>query len=155
VKGKSGLFKVYLAGPIRGRSYDVAVSWRNYVSAQLLPDIIAYSPMRAKEMLRNALVIDGKHQIQHPLTVPRGIMTRDRFDVATSDLLFVNFLQASAVSIGTVMEIAWADYLRKPIVLVMEEDNIHNHAMVREAAGFIVSTLEEGIEITKAILLPS
>jgi len=51
------------------------------------------------------------------------------------------------------MEIAWADLSRIPVVLVMEpEKNGHDHAMIREAAGFRVSTLDEGLRIVKAIL---
>jgi hypothetical protein len=53
------------------------------------------------------------------------------------------------------MEIAWADLERIPIIIVREaEGSLHDHCMVNEAAGFIVNTLDEGIEIVKAILTP-
>ena len=68
--------------------------------------------------------------------------TRDRFDATRCDLLFVNLLGAKETSIGTVMEIAWADLLRKPIVLAIEpEGNIHDHGMIKEAIGFRVPSL--------------
>jgi nucleoside 2-deoxyribosyltransferase len=68
-------------------------------------------------------------------------------------LVFINLLGTKKVSIGTVMEIAWADANRIPIVLVMEkEGNLHDHAMINECVGFRVSTIREGIEIAKAIL---
>ena len=45
--------RVYLAGPIRGCSYDNATDWREYAIKELAKDgIIGVSPMRAKEFLR-------------------------------------------------------------------------------------------------------
>ncbi len=87
-----------------------------------------------------------------PLSGPRGIMTRDRFDATRCDVLFVNMLGATKVSVGTVMEIAWADLKRTPIVLCMEPGNIHEHAMLAEATGFRCGSIAEGLHVTKAIL---
>jgi hypothetical protein len=80
-------------------------------------------------------------------------MTRDRFDATRCDVLLVNLLGAERVSIGTVMEIAWADLRRTPIVAVMEEGNVHEHGMVNEAIGFRVTTLDEALNIIKSILI--
>jgi hypothetical protein len=76
-------------------------------------------------------------------------------DVMRCDAILVNFLGATKVSIGSVLEIAWADAWRKPIIIVMEKENIHSHAMIREMAGFITSSLDEAITIATAILSPS
>lgn len=165
---------VYLAGPISGLSYDDSNNWRAEVRDQLLRSgIKCASPLRAKVYIRDAAAVAG--QRGEPFTIDqastaiddndmdapavramsnsRGITTRDRFDCLNCDVLFVNLLGTKKVSIGTVMEIAWADALRKPIVLVIEDkDNLHDHAMIRECVGFRVSTIREGIEIVKAIL---
>lgn len=69
-------------------------------------------------------------------------------------MIFVNFLGAKIVSIGTVMEIAWADILRKPTIIVMEEDNIHYHKMIRGVVGFIVSDIDQAVQIALTTLLP-
>ncbi len=83
----------------------------------------------------------------------RGIMTRDRFDTMDCDAVFANLLGATIVSIGTAMEIAWADMLRKPVILVMEASgNLHDHPMIREAAGYRVETVDEGITLANALL---
>lgn len=146
---------VYLAGPITGLEYDNAEDWRGLVALELQEaGIDAFSPLRAKEFLRSLGPLEDQYHNLHPLSSSRGIMTRDRFDCTTRDLVFVNLLGSRRVSIGTVMEIAWADLLRKPIVCVMEEDNVHRHGMVTEAVGFEVRTLAEAVAITKAILLP-
>lgn len=67
-------------------------------------------------------------------------------------MLLVNFLGAKEVSIGSVMEIAWANSFRKPIALVMEKSNPHNHSMIRRVSDFIASDLNEAIEIVTAAL---
>jgi hypothetical protein len=82
---------------------------------------------------------------EHLLSTPQGTITRDRYDVARCDALFVNFLNSEAVSIGTIMEMAWADAWRIPIILAMETRNIHDHAL-RQVAGFITGDLDEAIQ---------
>ncbi|MGZ5095552.1 MAG: hypothetical protein ACXWCH_30925, partial [Burkholderiales bacterium] len=81
------------------------------------------------------------------------VMTRDRFDATRCDVLLVNLLGTTRVSIGTVMEIAWADAKRIPIVVAMEpQGNPHEHMMIAEAIGFRVPTLDEALHIVKAII---
>ena len=153
--------KVYLAGPITGLSYGDTTDWRQHVKTALqwsdTPQWIeAYSPMRAKEYLAKEKVIQDRYDYlpDDVLSTAKGITTRDRWDCLTCDLLFVNLLGAKKVSIGTVLEIAWADSKRTPIVLVMEKnDNIHEHAMIDECVGFRVDTLDKAINVTKSILL--
>lgn len=138
-------YSVYLAGPISGKSYDESINWRNKVIEELNDfNVSCLSPMRCKECLKY-----GRNSV---ITSSRGVITRDRWDCTRCDILLVNLLGADKVSIGTVMEIAWADANRKPIILIMEEDNVHDHIMIQECAGFVVSTLEDGIDVIKSII---
>lgn len=153
--------QVYLAGPITGLTYDDGNDWRVAVSDELARhEITAWSPLRAKHFLREIGVLDaaGKPDSAYiglnPLSEPKGIMTRDRFDTTRSDMVLMNLVGAERVSIGTMIEAGWADAARVPLVIAMEEDNIHRHAMLNEAAGFIVPTLEEAVAVVKAVLLP-
>lgn len=151
---------VYLAGPISGLNFDGATEWRDAVVAELAEaGIKGLSPMRAKEYLRDAYDAQGgfsatcvEYGHLSCLSGPRGIMTRDRFDATRCDVLLVNLLGATRISIGTMMEIAWADLCRTPIVCVMEEGNVHEHAMVNEAIGFRCGDLAEAVTVVKAIL---
>ena len=152
---------VYLAGPIKNRTYSGATSWREYVKILLEDDgIDAFSPMRAKQYLKgldevgNDLLKDS--YAQFPLSTNKAILHRDRHDCTKCDIVLVNLLGAEQVSIGTVMEVAWADAARVPVVLVMEKDgsNPHEHGLLVEACGFRVDSLDEGIWMVKAILLP-
>jgi nucleoside 2-deoxyribosyltransferase len=151
-------FQVYLAGPITGLTYDGAEDWRAYAKAELAKyDIRGLSPLRAKDYLRqvNGPISGTGEEYAHlgVLSLPRGVMTRDRYDATRCDVLLVNLLGAERVSIGTVMEIAWADAKRIPIVVAMEaKGNPHEHMMVAEAIGFRVTALEEALHIVKAII---
>lgn len=141
---------VYAAGPITGLSFTGATDWRNDLQLLLKDKVKVLSPLRAKDYLKNETVIGDSYEqekidspLTHVLSSSRGITTRDRNDVMNSDIILVNLLGATKVSIGTVMEIAWADMLRKPVVLVMEKTgNVHDHAMIRECIGFRVETLD-------------
>ena len=149
-------FLVYLAGGISGLTYDEAVAWRTEVKQKVGPNIKTLSPMRGKENLGTAVgnpTLKDKYE-ENPLTSAKGINQRDYFDVKRSDVLFVNLLGAKQVSIGTVMEVAWARAFEIPVVLVMEEGNIHTHSMFLYPCGFVVDTLDKGIEVLKCIIGP-
>lgn len=139
---------VYLAGPITGCSFNGCTDWRNEAIRQLAPHgIRGLSPMRAKDYLKAEKEIVGSYE-DKVMSCQRGIMTRDRYDSTHCDAVIVNFLGATKVSIGTVMEIGWTDLIRTPIICAIESDghNPHDHPMIREAIGFRVATMEEAIE---------
>lgn len=144
---------VYLAGPISGCTFGGCTDWRNDVIAKLAEhNIKGLSPMRGKEYLQTEGIIDGAYS-QFVLSCSRGIITRDRFDTTRCDVLLVNFLGAQRVSIGTVMEIAWADLKRIPIICVIEPtSNVHDHPMIQEAVGFRVQSVEEALNVAISIL---
>lgn len=146
---------IYLAGPITGTSYNECTGWREYVTDKVTMkgNIWCYSPMRAKEYLAGEEVLDGSYE-QSLLSSQRGLFTRDMNDCKTCDMVIVNLLGAKTVSIGTVMEISAFWWQRKPIVLIMEDGNVHNHPMIREACPFIVHTLDEAIHVMMTILFP-
>lgn len=106
--------------------------------------------MRAKEYLREESAIKGFYDT--PMSCPKGITTRDRNDVMSCDCVLAYLKGAEKVSIGTAVEFGWADAFRKPVVMVIDEDDIHNHPMLSTIAGFIIETLDEALHITLALL---
>jgi nucleoside 2-deoxyribosyltransferase len=136
---------LFLAGPLTGVSYSDALDWRKYVEGKLPADVIAFSALRGKGHVTKERVLKDAYP-EHLLSTPQGTITRDRYDVSRCDALFVNLLNSDEVSIGTIMEMAWADAWRIPIILAMEARNIHDHAFVRQVAGFITADLDEAIQ---------
>ncbi len=136
--------KVYLAGPISGYSYKEVNDWREYVKEHLDDvGISAYSPMRGKVYLSKEEEIQDSYS-NHTMSSIDAINIRDYNDVKTSDAILVNFLDSKKVSIGTVMEIAWARAFQIPVVIVMEKDNLHKHGMLTYNT-ILADTLDEGM----------
>jgi len=147
---------IYLAGPIQGLRHGEAESWRKQI-IRLLDDasseVNCLSPMRAKDKLRNVGVINTAYEELGCLYSAHGIMSRDFHDCTTSSMVIFNFLGAKKISVGTVMELAWAYQARIPTVVITEkEGNIHEHPMVNEAINFRVDSIEEAVEVALSVL---
>ena len=154
---------VYLSGPITGHDYVGCTDWREFAVGWLSKyGIDGFSPMRHQKYREE----DGKTILANypvdPFNTKAAITHRDRWDSQRCDVLLVNLQGATAVSIGTVMEIAWADSVGKPIVAVgvaVDTDSdllwdmgVHRHAMLEECLPYKVCDLEEGLEIIRRIL---
>jgi len=146
-------FLVYLAGPITGLQYDDAIDWRRHVERLLhRNDIGVLSPLRNKQYLAVAGPLSAEGYPGYALSTKKGLTIRDRNDVRRCDLVFANLLGATRVSIGTMIELGWADAFQKPTIVVMDLSNIHKHAMVDTVAGWIVPTLEAGLGLIPQVL---
>ena len=133
-------YKVYLAGGMSNITREEFSKWRAEVEEELSHfGIQSFDPVRTDKWCRSEIESYRK-DIQH---------------VNVSDLVFVNFLPSTKVSIGTCVEIGHAQALGKPIVVVMNKENIHNHVFLLESANtYIVETLEKGMQMVKDVLLP-
>ena len=149
---------VYLSGPITGCTYEGCTDWREYAARVLAETgIYAISPLRAQAYLKQ---IDGPlsghgREFLHMgvLTTPPSIIARDRFDTHRADIVLMNLLGADRVSIGTMVELGWADAARVPVVGIIEpQHNIHDHMFVNQLIGFRVATLDEGLHVVRATL---
>jgi hypothetical protein len=148
---------IYLSGAITGVTHGDANNWREYARDFLLKKsdkrIKTLSPMRGKRYLDNGKPIEAfNNNLPKVLSTDGAIYTRDRNDVCRCSAMLVNFLGATRVSIGSVMEIAWADLLNKPMVMVAEPTNLHLHPILNRAVKIIVPTLNEGLEIIYEIV---
>ncbi len=139
-------FNVYLAGPIRSKTYKEATVWRNYVASKLDPSIRILTPMRgAKD---TGLPIHRSDYYDQSMNSDEGIYNRDSGDVRMADALFVNFLCSDKISFGTGIEIGIADEMNIPIIVCIDPENIHNNPMMNGNKNItFVKTLDDGIKI--------
>lgn len=151
-------YKIYLGGPITGLSWAEATQWRINLTEKFKDasfgsgrNYVCLSPLRGKEYLSEEQNIKHSYE-EHQLSTAKMINSRDMFDVRRSDLLIVNLKNAKKVSIGTVLEIGAAYILNKPIITVMEEDNIHRHSMLNEQSTVIVSDIDTAFYFALQIL---
>jgi hypothetical protein len=149
---------VYLAGPISGLDFDGATDWRVQASNHLWPHgIKTLNPLRYQEHLKKVGTFTNAAaetaRLESPMSMPKGLTIRDKWDAKRSNVLLVNLLGATKVSIGTVMEIAWAEDAGNPVVVAMEpEGNPHEHAMLNHVIGFRVTTLWDACDVTRQLL---
>jgi nucleoside 2-deoxyribosyltransferase len=153
------MLKIYAAGSIAGKTQESASGWRNRLIDELSPyGVKVLSPMRATEHLANRGELTQFAYDGDIMTTEKAITTRDRNDVMTCDLMFVNLHKVTRYSLGTMIELGWADAWRKPIVAIMEEGNIHEHAMTNDMINFKIKhadfedAMKEAIYVTKSIL---
>jgi nucleoside 2-deoxyribosyltransferase len=119
-------------------------------------EIQTMSPMRGMDFARDTVMNSKAGYSNSPITTDRGVTCRDRFDCQRCDLVLVNYLGATKPSLGTAIELGWADAARIPIVMVIEDEgNPNDHNMIRELVGFRVNDLDTAIELVEQILIPS
>jgi nucleoside 2-deoxyribosyltransferase len=136
--------KIYLAGPISGIGYDEVVDRYKKKSEYL--NSLGYEvlcPMTGKTYLRNEIKLKASGY-GFPVSTNHAIFERDKWMVSSSDIILADLSNSGdRVSIGTMMELAWASMLGKHTLIVLPEGNIHNHAFVLESGDIIFQTLEE------------
>lgn len=151
-------YSVYLAGPITGQTLEGAKDWRAIAREYLAAfGVHTYDPLRGKAYLNSIIGENGTYGDQydtvHPMSSGHGITHRDRWDVRRADLVFVNLVPApEKVSIGTVMEIAWADAAGVYTLVAMEEANIHRHGMLENTASLVIPSFEDALKLVPTIL---
>ena len=144
---------VYLAGPIMGCSQAEANDWRIAVATQLdAADIRGVSPLRCEPLT----VERYPPQNSDPkFGTARAIGSKNVFDVRRCDLtlaFFPAFANEMRPSYGTVIEIAWAHILGKPVVVVSDDPFILEHPVINACAGWILPNLDEAIELIIGVL---
>jgi len=137
--------KIYLAGPISGKGYDEVVNLYKEKSKFLKNyGYEVLCPMTGKTYLRNEVKFKEQGYEQFPVSSNHAIFERDRWMVSQCDIILADLSNApDKVSIGTMMELAWASLLGKQTIVILPKENIHRHAFVLEAADIIFESLEE------------
>ncbi len=149
--------KIYLAGPISGKGYNEVVDlYREKAELLRHHGYEVLCPMTGKAHLRNELNLKAFGLKDHPTSTNHSIFERDKWMVSNCDVILADLSNAgSRISIGTMMELAWAAAYSKHSVVVMQEDNIHQHAFVLEAADLVFPDIEQAItylaELAKGI----
>lgn len=145
--------KIYTAGPITGLSYDEVMSRYN-TQTKMFKEFgyEVFCPMTGKEYLRNETELKATGYSHKPLSTDRAIKGRDKWMVGQVDVVFVDFSSSGdRASIGSVMEMAWADEFNKHIVAVIPEGNIHNHSFVLQCADIVFTNVEEAYLYLKTL----
>lgn len=138
---------VYLSGPMSGLTGPQMTEWRRPVASMLeAAGHIVRDPTRGMPFADQPVPLD-KDYAKTGTANNHAAFSRDKFDTLSADILLVNLLGATKVSIGTVMEMAWAHLTGKFVVTVMEpEENLHDHAFVREVSAVVLDTVDAAVD---------
>jgi hypothetical protein len=143
---KEIIMRAYCARPITGCTYQEVVEYYQGLIEELQAmGFETLFPLCAKSYLRcerDGLKPTGYTQ---PLSTNHAIKTRDKWMINMSDILYLNLTGAKSVSIGCVMELAWAEEFNCHTIVVMEKENIHQHAFVLECADVVFDTEKEAV----------
>lgn len=132
---------VYLSGPMGGCSYTEMTDWRKYAEERL-----------NNEQIQCLLPTRSITEKVWPTETDKWVNRRDYFDCTRAQCLLVNFKDMKTVSIGTVMEIAWAYQKQIPVIAICNEKGPQTHPMLKDSITQEVSTLDAGIAFVKELL---
>jgi nucleoside 2-deoxyribosyltransferase len=142
--------KIYIAHQISGLAFDQANDYF-LQTAEILADYgyDVLSPMTGKGYLRPDAKTDEEvlQSVGYlfPSATDHAIFERDRWMVTQADIVYVNLEDMERVSIGCLMELAWASLLGKHTVIVVNTA-IYKHCFVKEAADIMFTSHDEAIE---------
>lgn len=143
--------KVYLSGPMAGSSYEEGTAWRDYVCDKLGPEINCLSPYRGKEYFKGQVIKNQEYP--QVMSTPKAIIVRDRWDTMNADVILLNLSKYQPFSIGSIIEVGWADAARVPVVAVIpQESEYFKHPILTQCCAYIVQDLDEAINIVKVLL---
>ena len=144
--------KIYIAYPLTGRNFREVESYildrvgtLNFFGYEVFHPLIFKSHLRKEKSLKAG-------GYKHPLSCDHAIIERDFWMINHADIIYMNLLDAEKVSIGCMMELAWAYQLRKHVVLIMEEGNVHDHAFVREAADVLFDNEVDALNYLRKLI---
>ena len=143
--------KIYLARSISGLSYAEVMEEYRKTTKLLSPFYVILNPMTAKGHLKSEVEFASYGKYTHPVSVGHAIYERDKWMVSTCDVLLADLSGTTKVSIGVMMELAWAALLGKHTVLILPEENIHTHTFVRESADVVFTDYDEAIEYLQTL----
>lgn len=136
---------IYCARPISGCDYQLVVDYYHRIGSRLsLAGFRVLTPMCGKEYLRTDPKLKA-HGHGAPVSTNHAVKERDKWMVQTSNLVFVNLIDTDRVSIGSVMELAWADAFGAHSIVALSAENIHRHAFVLDCADIVFPGEEEAL----------
>ena len=147
------MMRVYLAGSIAGCTGPEANDWRNGVRITLATHgITGISPLRG-EPLRGERY--GVSYEDPRFGTARAISSKNFLDVQQCDMTLCYMpreLNERRLSVGTIIELAWANALRKPTLLVTDYPLLLEHPVVQANASWVLSTLDEAVDVIVGVL---
>jgi nucleoside 2-deoxyribosyltransferase len=135
---------VYLAGPILGLNYEQANDWRVALARELSTHHIrGVSPLRCEPLTDDVYTTGSDDPM---FGTARAIASKNIYDIKNCDLTLCYQPSTQPLSVGTLMELAYAHALGKPTVFVAA-GRLPDHPLVQHCSGWILPTLGDALEL--------
>lgn len=128
-----------------GLTKKAATEWRRE-SRETLEEagLTVLDPTRGLTFLESNEVIQECYDFEGSTENAHTVFEIDKFDATRAGILLVNLLTAPKISIGTVIEMAWAHLSGTFVVTVMEDvGNPHDHPFIRKLSSVIFHSPED------------
>ena len=148
--------RVYLAGNIS--SDPKTYKWREEATELLKGKYCVLNPAANrfnKQLLKEAKG-DSEGFLQRAIDRSKGILiTKDFQLVQSSDIILVNLqlITPEKPPIGTIFELAWSWYLRKPVIAITGDNLYCKHPFPTTTFSATVESVEEACELIKAFFM--
>jgi hypothetical protein len=139
------MLRVYLCGPISGRSEREIREWRRRALDVLAPIAEVWDPA-SFPMDRNRPDESAPEREESRLQHGRVVLERDRDAVRGAAIVVANFAGISEASVGAIGEIFWADAFHVPIVIVRDRASLYNHSMLLAMAEGVFDDLDSALQ---------
>ena len=144
--------KIYLGCQISGSSYDDVMQYLDVTEKRLEKmGYEIFAPMKGKQELRTEKTLRSEGY-NTPTSTNHAIFERDMWMVSQCDIFYLNLDHPDTVSIGGMMELAVASYLRKHTIVVMPKYSIHRHAFVLEAADVVFESYFDAMRYLRTLV---
>ena len=144
---------VYLAGSIAGCNKGEANDWRRLMIDRLSDhNIKGISPLRCEPLIGERY---GMGSDDPRFGDARAIASKNFMDVQSCDMTLCYMpreLNVRRLSVGTLIELAWAHAIRKPTILVTDYEFLIEHPVVQANASWILPTLTDAREVIIGVL---
>jgi len=138
-----GSLTIYLAGPMESTTLSALDEWRQLAIRKL-------RDWKPGMRIINPVDLSVFGDPDHPLYADKAVLQRDLQHVQQSTLVLANLQTANKVSIGTVMEIAWAYQAQIPVIAIADP-KYHDHCMIRGASIAIVEDLASALDLIETM----
>jgi len=139
--------KVYLAGYISGSKIKECIEWRKKVREYYDNWKGERYPIEWLDPLNGEIEKISPDGLDCSLP-GKALVHRDFCSVKVADLIIANLdtFGEPRPSVGTTYELAWAWYLKKPVVMITTDDNYINHPFVKDTVSKFVKDVDELLE---------
>ncbi len=139
-------YNIYLAGQVSGLSYAAVMNRRAEIAAMFPAHIFVLNPLDHQKDLKGVEVITPF------MGDSDAIICECFWMIEYCDLVLVDLIGATQISVGACVEIGYAIRACIPIVVMIRADDMHQHPFITVPARFVCDTEAKAVAEISAML---